>query len=34
VVLGAIFLDSGLGKWRRWISDTGDWFVSLGFPFD
>ena len=33
VVLGVIFLDSGLGKWRRGISGTGDWFASLGFPF-
>jgi putative oxidoreductase len=33
LVLGTIFLDSGLGKWRRGISGTGDWFASLGFPF-
>jgi putative oxidoreductase len=33
VVLGYIFLDAGLGKWRRGISGTGDWFASLGFPF-
>ncbi len=33
VVLGYIFLDAGLGKWRRGISGTGNWFESLGFPF-
>lgn len=33
VVLGYIFLDAGLGKWRRGISGTGEWFASLGFPF-
>ena len=33
VVLGYIFLDSGLGKWRRGISGTGEWFAGLGFPF-
>ena len=33
VVLGTIFLDSGLGKWRRGISRTGEWFAGLGFPF-
>jgi uncharacterized membrane protein YphA (DoxX/SURF4 family) len=32
VVLGYVFLDAGLGKWRRGISGTGDWFESLGFP--
>lgn len=32
VVLGVIFLDAGLGKWRRGISGTGEWFASLGFP--
>ena len=32
VVLGYIFLDAGLGKWRRGISGTGEWFASLGFP--
>ena len=25
-------LDSGIGKWSRGISGTGDWFESLGFP--
>jgi putative oxidoreductase len=33
VVLGIIFLDAGLGKWRRGISGTGEWFAGLGFPF-
>ncbi len=33
IVLGYIFLDSGLGKWRRGISGTGDWFGGMGFPF-
>lgn len=33
IVLGYIFLDAGLGKWRRGISGTGDWFGSMGFPF-
>lgn len=33
IVLGYIFLDAGLAKWRRGISGTGDWFGSLGFPF-
>ena len=32
IALGYIFFDSGLGKWRRGISKTGDWFQSLGFP--
>ena len=32
LVLGYIFLDAGLGKWRRGISGTGRWFASLGFP--
>ena len=26
-------MDSGIGKWRRGINGTGDWFESLGFPF-
>ena len=32
IALGAIFLDAGLGKWRRGIHGTGAWFESLGFP--
>lgn len=32
LALGIIFIDSGLGKWRRGIGGTGDWFQSLGFP--
>ena len=32
IALGAIFIDSGLGKWRRGIGGTGDWFQGLGFP--
>ncbi|PZC44500.1 MAG: putative membrane protein YphA, DoxX/SURF4 family [Chloroflexi bacterium] len=32
IALGVIFIDSGLGKWRRGIHGTGDWFQSLGFP--
>ena len=33
VLLGIIMMDSGIGKWRRGINGTGDWFESLGFPF-
>ncbi len=33
VVLGYIFLDAELGKWRRGISGTAEWFAGLGFPF-
>ena len=32
IALGVIFIDAGLGKWRRGIRGTGDWFQSLGFP--
>ena len=32
LAVGAIFLDAGLGKWRRGIRGTGDWFQNLGFP--
>ncbi len=32
IALGAIFVDAGLGKWRRGIGGTGDWFQGLGFP--
>jgi putative oxidoreductase len=32
IALGVIFVDSGLGKWRRGIRGTGDWFEGLGFP--
>ncbi len=32
IVLGYIFLDSGLGKFRRGISGTGNWFAGLGMP--
>ncbi len=32
MALGLIFVDAGLGKWRRGIGGTGDWFESLGFP--
>lgn len=32
ITLGIIMLDSGIGKWRRGISGTGQWFASLGFP--
>jgi putative oxidoreductase len=33
VVLGYIFFDAGLGKWRRGISGTGRWMDGLGVPF-
>lgn len=32
IVLGYIFLDSGLGKFRRGISGTGNWFAGLDMP--
>ena len=32
IALGVIFIDAGLGKWRRGIHGTGDWFQGLGFP--
>lgn len=32
IILGYIFLDSGLGKFRRGISGTGNWFAGLGMP--
>jgi putative oxidoreductase len=32
IALGVIFIDAGLGKWRRGIHGTGDWFQDLGFP--
>ncbi|MCY4638990.1 MAG: DoxX family protein [Chloroflexi bacterium] len=33
VALGAVFIDAGLGKWRRGIGSTGEWFAELGIPF-
>jgi putative oxidoreductase len=33
LMLGVVFLDAGLGKWRRGISGTGNWFAGLGMPF-
>jgi len=33
LVLGFVFLDSGLAKFRRGIGGTGDWFAGLGLPF-
>ena len=32
ITLGIIMLDSGIGKWKRGITGTGQWFASLGFP--
>jgi len=32
VVLGYVFLDAGVGKWRRGISGTGRWMDGLGIP--
>ena len=33
VALGLVFVDAGLGKWRRGIGSTGAWFAELGIPF-
>ena len=33
LTLGAVFVVSGGGKFRRGISGTGRWFEGLGFPF-
>lgn len=33
IALGVIFVDAGLGKWRRGIGGTGEWFAELGIPF-
>ena len=32
IVLGVIFLDAGLGKFRRGIGGFGAWLESLGYP--
>ena len=32
ITLGIIMLDSGIGKWKRGITGTGQWFARLGFP--
>ncbi len=33
IVLGVIFIDAGLGKFRRGISGFSGWLESLGVPF-
>lgn len=33
IVLGVIFLDAGIGKFRRGIGGFGGWLESLGYPF-
>ena len=33
LALGIVFVDAGLGKWRRGIGGTGEWFAEIGIPF-